>query len=205
MHIIVDAYNVLKAVSAEKMISNDCRKQFVRALSKYAQVKKHSLIVVFDGAEPWVAGAHYHDVEKHALVDVLYSGGGKSADECIKQLLAQARTKDALLVSSDRDLNMFAASLGIPSIGSVTFHGILENFFSHKNDVKKNGQSVIIKTSTDQDVLTDTLMQNASKQSNNDKEKIDFVELDNGFSVGGGKKQTDSRIEKKLLQKIKKL
>jgi len=116
MKLIVDGYNLLKQIKAA-YISDSERGAFINALVRYGQHKNLAMIIVFDGGmSSWA--------EKqliNPLVKVVYAGRGVSADTYIKEFISKSAQQDLLLISTDRHLNRYAASYGIPSLDALDF------------------------------------------------------------------------------------
>jgi predicted RNA-binding protein with PIN domain len=134
MIILIDAYNLLHAFpSHAKTLTDSKRAQFIKRLSRYGRIKKHSMVLVFDGGlNQWPSTDKIHEVQ------IIYSGTRFSADDCIKQYLSEHCTKDILLVSSDRELNDFAQRLNIPSIDSPAFYYILQEAVQQSNKTNRS-------------------------------------------------------------------
>jgi len=158
MIIIVDAYNLLRAVPPyKKTITDQERAQFIAQLGQYGRRKGHKIIIVFDGG-PY----EWPFREKMKTVELVYSGIHESADDYIKEYIEAHRAKDLLLVSSDSELNQFAARLHIPSIDSSSFNQLLCQELSAKN-VLSEKQSAVVKLTHDNAEDIDALMVEASK------------------------------------------
>jgi len=96
--LIVDGYNVIGALSilrAERLASG--REALVQRLSRYAQVRGHQVIVVFDGASAVRQGSAQRS---HPGVQVLFSGSDEKADPVIVRL-ARERRGECVVVSDD--------------------------------------------------------------------------------------------------------
>src|SRR5690349_18507069 len=121
MIIVVDGYNLIKNVIPGREVNEPERRKFLALFGAYAQRKKHSLVVVFDGGP-------YEWVHKENVlgVQVMYSGTRETADEVIVKYLYVQRTKELLLVSSDHEICVAASRLEIPSIGSLDFYGLMK-------------------------------------------------------------------------------
>src|SRR5262245_7610570 len=120
MYIIIDAYNLLKSVQGgNKLVSSADRHAFIEQLSRYAQAKKHTIFLVFDGFDEDTPAPD------DPQLSVIYAGY-QSADEYIEQLFQECARHELLLVSSDRTLNKKAATHSIPSIDSLLFFRYLK-------------------------------------------------------------------------------
>ena len=110
LHIIIDGYNLIKnSPSLSEIDRQDLqlgREALIDLLAEYKKVKSHKITVVFDGA-----GATDPTVPRDRIkgIQVVFSHAGQSADTVIKNMAAREREK-ALVVSSDRDVVLTAAS-----------------------------------------------------------------------------------------------
>ncbi len=196
MIIIVDAYNLLRAVPPYKKTTTDPeRVRFIAQLSGYGRRKGHKIVIVFDG------GPHeWPFKENMKTVQVIYSGIHQSADDYIKEYIEGHQAKDLLLVSSDSELNHFAARYNIPSIDSATFHHLVQEDVRTKTGVSEKVSDVVVKFDHDNVFDIDALMMAASKTVPTKSE--DFA----GGSIDrDSKKSTLSKQERSLLKKLNKL
>jgi predicted RNA-binding protein with PIN domain len=122
MLLLVDAYNVLKQSSSKQYITAAQREAFIERLVKYASVRKHRMVIVFDGGE---ASYPYEVPQKHE-VRVIFSGTKNSADEVLKDLCSRYTKKEVALVSSDRQLCAFANTYDIVSIDSEILWEVMD-------------------------------------------------------------------------------
>lgn len=195
MIIVVDAYNLLRAVPPyKKTITDKERVQFIAQLSAYGRRKGHKVVIVFDG------GPHeWPFKENMKTVLVVYSGIHESADDYIKEYIDIHKAKDLMLVSSDSELNRYAARLNIPSIDSSTFHQLLMQELSAKQSSvahQKHDQVVIMHHSAED---IDAIMMEASK--NVPIKSDDFV----ANKDRAANSEQVSKQERALLKKLKKL
>ena len=122
MIILIDGYNVLKMVFPKALVDERQRETFIGQLARYAQMTHNKLYVVFDGGD-----------ESRPLflqrrdITIVYSGYRDSADTVIKGLLEEEQQKEVLLVSTDRELNRYAAHYDIPSMESLVFYGYVRD------------------------------------------------------------------------------
>ncbi len=120
MHIIVDGYNVMHALSPDRdwpgRTFQDRRHAFVERMGAYVASRPHRVTVVFDGAKGGDAlGGH----ERHGVVEVAYSCRGEEADDLIRRFLeGAAQPREVLLVSSDKSLAGWARSMGASTAGA---------------------------------------------------------------------------------------
>lgn len=194
MIIIVDAYNLLRAIPPyKKTITDQERTQFIAQLGAYGRRKGHKIIIVFDG------GPHeWPFKENRKNVQIVYSGLHESADDYIKEFIEAQHAQDLLLVSSDRELNSFAERNNVPSIDVAHFYQLVRQELQAKVVETKKAE-VIVKIEHDNNIDIDALMREASKVIPIKSE--DFI----------GQKKSDerqtklSKHERALLKKLNKL
>ena len=196
MILVIDAYNMLKQLIHARDISQTQRTHFVTLLKKYAQRKKHTMVVVFDGGPyQWVHKEHVGDIH------VVYSGVRETADDYISYYLQEHEHKDILLVSADHELTLLASNVSIPSIDPMDFYALVQQALTHTDDwLTYDNQLVKLQDSAEQQDV-DRLMEQGSvvvpvKQADT------IVQLQRHIVAG---QQRGSRIERKLLQILKKL
>ncbi|HSC24929.1 MAG TPA: NYN domain-containing protein [Candidatus Babeliales bacterium] len=194
MIIIIDAYNLLRAVPPyKKTITDQERVQFIAQLSLYGRRKGHKIVIVFDG------GPHeWPFKESINKVTVVYSGIHDSADDYIKSYVDAHRAKDLLLVSSDRELNQWAERYTIPSIDSVSFHQLVVQELKIKTN--KHEQFTSIVKMQDEQLDIDRLMMEGSAIVPMKSEDINLQRKNRGT-----KKAQVSKHERVLLKKLNKL
>lgn len=122
IHIVVDGYNLIRQSgafrSAERIGGLESgREALLRSLSQYRTVKSHAITVVFDGG---LGPANAKHRERRAGVDIVFSRVGESADCVIKKMAVEQRER-LVVVTSDRELALFAAKCGASTIDSVHF------------------------------------------------------------------------------------
>lgn len=196
MIIIVDGYNLLRTIPPyKKTITDQERTNFIVQLNAYARAKGHKIILVFDGDS--------YDrpmKDKVGAVWVVYSGYDESADEYIKRYVQKHYAKDVLLVSSDGELNTYAASYKVPSIDSTVFYDLLLEMRRQKSSAQLLPRAYqAVKTTPDATYDIDDIMIYASKTV---PEKVeDQVCKEKKHS---SKKQLNKK-ERTLLKKLRKL
>jgi predicted RNA-binding protein with PIN domain len=113
-HLLVDGFNIIRRDSQFSEIE---RKNFygaqellIQRLAQYSRGTHHRITVVFDGkASP---NPFRHRTEKNG-VEVIYSARGETADDVIKDLIANADSPNGtLLATADRDLASACRSYG---------------------------------------------------------------------------------------------
>lgn len=161
MIIVVDAYNVVKQIVNKKEISEPERAAFLNQMHKYARQREHQMILVFDGGPN-----QWPEQEHDGNLSIVYSGYQETADNYIKHYLTQHKSKDLMLVSSDRELRDMADRLGVAWIDSVSFYRIVQQRIKEQLSTEKRSESMagpIVKTTATQEPGLDELMQKATE------------------------------------------
>lgn len=112
MILLIDAYNLLKYQVGHDHVSNSSVARFLKTIQTYADQKKHTIYVVFDGGPTTLRYKERHG----SLVTAIYPGVGRCADSEIVQLAALLHHSEALLISSDRVLIQNVSYHDIPHI-----------------------------------------------------------------------------------------
>lgn len=140
MHIIVDGYNLIRQSDTfrqfEKKSLEEGRNALLRSLAGYRKLRGHRITVVFDG---WVAGSPKEERDLAGGVEIIYSRLGEKADEVIKRLLAKG-DEEILVVSSDREIVVFATRRGKSAIASAEFEERLEQFATGSFPANASGE-----------------------------------------------------------------
>ncbi|HRN77621.1 MAG TPA: NYN domain-containing protein [Candidatus Dependentiae bacterium] len=192
MIIIIDGYNLLKQHITDRLITEQERILFIGQMQRYAQRKKHMIIVVFDGGpSDWL-----HKSQSGRVTE-LYSGAYKTADDIIKQYLEDYKNKDVLLVSADRDLTDYAVYLDIVSIDPSYFYELVQDTLKDQ-ELGSKSEERLEKTTQQDDESLDKVMLAFSTSVPVKKEDIKKV----SFITNGRKK---SKQERMLIEKLKKL
>ncbi len=114
MDVIIDGYNLLFTFSKSP---NEIDKiELFEILSSYRLKKQFNIIVVFDAKSSYSLGRHTF-FEKG--IKVIYSRGGESADDLIKEMVS--KKPEVVVVSSDRDVASFCDRKGASTISSKDF------------------------------------------------------------------------------------
>jgi predicted RNA-binding protein with PIN domain len=157
VYIIIDGCNVLFQGNAERTISQGKRRDFLEQLVQYTFLKKHEIVVVFDGglsARP--------QLTRYKTLEVWDAGFSHSADDCICRIFDRLRNvQNVLLVSSDNELNTYAENLDIVSIESALFkrlvyraiHGMIATRSSTSKSAQKGDFVVYGSNSPELDAL----------------------------------------------------
>ncbi|MBN2437965.1 MAG: NYN domain-containing protein [Deltaproteobacteria bacterium] len=125
MHIIVDGYNLIRQSDtfrhSEMKSLEEGRIALIRSLAGYRKLRGHRITVVFDG---WEGGSPREERDVALGVEIIYSRLGEKADEVIKRLLGKGN-EESLVVTSDREIAVFAARRGSTAIASAAFDALL--------------------------------------------------------------------------------
>ncbi|RTL05894.1 hypothetical protein EKK58_06675 [Candidatus Dependentiae bacterium] len=190
MELLIDGYNLFKQIAGVQFLSSVQIKSYVETLFKYAEKKNLQTLLIFDGGL-----SSYPMHQQHGLLHIVYVGKHKTADDAIKQTIEEQAGKDILLVSSDRELNRIADYYNIASIDVHDFWEFVRCAFQvQKKTMQKVGAT--IKTSRGSNPELDALMMCT---------KLTPVKDDEEVEVTVCQWLKKSKIDKKLLQKIKKL
>jgi uncharacterized protein len=126
MHIIVDGYNLIRQSDtfrhSERKSLEEGRNALIRSLAGYRKLRGHRITVVFDG---WEGGSPTEERDLAGGVEIIYSRLGEKADEVIKRLLGKG-SEEILVVTSDREIAVFATRRGKTAIASAEFDALLE-------------------------------------------------------------------------------
>jgi hypothetical protein len=197
MIILIDGYNVLKMVFPKALVDENQREKFIGQLARYAHMTHNKLYVVFDGGD-----------ESRPLflqrrdITIVYSGYRDSADTVIKGLLEEEQQKEVLLVSTDRELNRYAAAYDIPSMESLVFYGyVRDRLHAGEQAAQRPAQPQVHKfaeVSTSYDL--DALMEEGSQ-------KVFYKHDDegDGLQAQHKPKRMTSKLDKRLEKMVKKL
>lgn len=191
MIIIIDGYNVLKPASQKGDVTDRQRIRFAQELSAYARQRGHHIVLVFDGflSDDDADGGNYK------YVSVLYSGARESADDVIKRKVDQYRGRDAVVVTSDRELCRYAERHGLEAIDSYDFYRIIKADEAQRQVVHKHQQAVKISQDSDHEEL-DQLMKEVNVRGTKDPE-VDYDPFEDHKKL--------SKKERKIARIIKKL
>jgi hypothetical protein len=191
MKLLIDGYNLFKQVGGVTLLSPVQRAKYIKTLARYVQLKRLSTLLVFDGGMQERAS-----YEEDGLLEIVYVGKNKTADDFIKDFLqTYGGDKDILLVSSDRELNKMADYCHLPSIDVFDFwHFVKAALIEKKMPVQKSGHT--IKMSSSDHPELDALMGGL---------KVTDVKQDDLLINSSPTALKRSKIDKKLLQKAKKL
>jgi predicted RNA-binding protein with PIN domain len=193
--ILIDAYNMLKQIIIRREIAQQERTRFLSLISRYSNKKKHHMVVVFDGGPyEWLHRERVHGVQ------VVYSGLHQTADDYIKHYIGDHKESDLLLVSDDRDLNLYAQRFSMPSISPRDFYILVQEALRTPVSDRLQTEQIATKISDESHADIDVLMQEASRTV--PTKRGDTPDITHSGLADGRKL---SKEERKLLQKLKKL
>lgn len=193
MIILIDGYNILKQRDPGAYIHENIREQLIRVLGLYCKKRGHLILLIFDGGScSWPVR------ETKSGIFIIYAGAGNSADDFIKQYIAEHHTDDLLLVSSDRELGAWASKYDIASMDSLPFYNIITDTRAY-TAMQKKKPCAVVKTTEREDPSLDALMEEASaKVMTKEEDKWRAGEV-----LPRGKKE--SKRDRLLRKKIEKL
>ncbi|MEX0671936.1 MAG: NYN domain-containing protein [Candidatus Babeliales bacterium] len=192
MKIIIDAYNLLHAMHPGPRASEQQREGLIADLMRYAQKSGNKIILVFDGGD-----MPYSYQEKRKHITLIWAGYHMSADDWIMEHLQKNQGEDMLVASSDREIQAYAAQLGIVGMGAYSFYKTMVKSLREKV-VPPRHHAPLQKTAQHKNRDIDALMDAASE----DMEWKD-EEYEKKDRKSTAKK--DSKSERRLLRQLKKL
>ena len=193
MIVILDGYNIIKKITHTLQVTERERNTFINAIKSYALVKKLQIELVFDGGLSLMSQKEDRDGIK-----VVYVGTGRSADDYIKDFLSHHKGRNVLLVSADNELRRFADASLIDSLSSDEFIVLLGSFLENRDPQLLNKQPTIRKIRNTPPTELDALMIAGSHMMSEHKD-------DSLRKPPQSSSKKISKVEKRILQKIKKL
>ena len=131
LKIIIDGYNVIKNPRAffttKQETLEKSRDNFISKLHQYKHLKKHKVVVVFDG---WQNGWPTESSEIQKGIVVIYSKRGEKADDVIKRLVSK-KDNSYMVITSDRELAHSVEKQGAIVISSDEFEAKLVSSFTY--------------------------------------------------------------------------
>jgi predicted RNA-binding protein with PIN domain len=127
--VIVDGYSVVHAWPKLRKLAGRALEQrrgaLVRVLRQFADHSGRRVTIVFDG---YAAKHKPERVEPSHGVEVLFSEKGKTADDAIERLVAQAEHRERIVVvTSDNMERHTVESLGAHSVSAEVFEAEVES------------------------------------------------------------------------------
>lgn len=122
IHLIIDGYNLIRQtpglVRHERQSLESGREHLIELLSQYKKIKRHKITVVFDGI---LNLSEFASSYNQAGITVRFSPEGISADDVIKEMVKEEKTR-AMVVTSDHSIIDYAQSQGSGAIPSPEFY-----------------------------------------------------------------------------------
>ena len=132
MRIIVDGYNLIRQWPELAMLDRsdlqEGRAALLHELQAYQRLRRHDIIVVFDGQAAADGGA-----DRAGGITVRYSRQGETADDVIARLAAESQA-GTVVVSSDRAVQASADRHRVAAISAQEFMARIES--SHVAELK---------------------------------------------------------------------
>jgi predicted RNA-binding protein with PIN domain len=129
LRIIIDGYNLIR--QSPTLRSHDAqditqgREKLIEMLFHYRKLKRHPILVVFDG---WQKGNFTEERTKERGIDIVFSKRGEKADEVIKRLVSKT-SGEVIVVTSDREITSFCKGRKCEVIPSPAFEEKIEYAF----------------------------------------------------------------------------
>lgn len=196
MIILIDAYNFIKSVTICKFVDEKTIQSWILQFKSYAACRKNSIILIFDAGP-----MSFQTKENHGLVQVVYAGWQKTADDAIKNWLDCNKGKDVLLVTSDRQIRQYASNLSVTSISSQDFFTIFQ-----EKSIQEVAEEIMVKgliykihqnaPENDQDL--DELMEAASRNVLVQKDESEYSQNSWRDANHAGKNKSSKALDKKI-------
>lgn len=133
LRIIIDGYNLIG------IYHRDLQKQrefLIKKLLKYTELKRHRIILVFDG---YKSGYPERRVLNQGNLKIIYTGHGESADDFIYSFLRVTKN-EWVVVSSDRAIQKEAWSNKSVPLNAEDFERIMEESLAEENKSSNFGK-----------------------------------------------------------------
>ncbi len=139
MPYLVDGNNVMAQRVGWHRDKPGARRALLDELSSFAQARKVTVAVVFDGAPE----QHFADGAGYKGIRVFYAERGSDADERIKRMVEAARERRTLFViTSDRALAAYVRRCGAQVIRSGEFRQRMQEALAEKSAQEEDGANV---------------------------------------------------------------
>ena len=149
LRIIIDGYNLIRQSPALRSYDNleiaKGREKLIEKLAHYRSLKKHPMLVVFDG---WQEGDFTEQRTREKGIDIIYSKRGEKADEVIKKLVLNSG-EELVVVTSDREITHFCQSRRCEVIPSPSFEEKIEfSLLAHEKGLEEDDEKPLPPLST---------------------------------------------------------
>lgn len=199
MIIIIDAYNYIKSISAQRFTDERAIVSWITTFQDYTRLRGNRVILVFDAGP-----SYFQTKESHGNVQVVYAGHQRTADDVIKDWMQENAGADVLLVTSDRQIRDYGQRFQITSINSFDFHKIFNSVMQQEERSEQVFQKTVYKIKDDKlgnDDELDRLMEEGSRHL-----VADLIKSEHDQSVvriRDGKKA--SKVDKHVMKKVNKI
>ena len=126
MLVAIDGYNFIKQSPElrrlEQIALQKAREGLIERLAQYKRMKSHAITVVFDGGPQGIGTGHR---DRSRGIEIIFSRAGEKADDVLKRLAAE-KGKGITVVTSDRDIALFAEKKGAVAISVSDFAARME-------------------------------------------------------------------------------
>ncbi|MBI2352624.1 NYN domain-containing protein [Candidatus Dependentiae bacterium] len=195
MVIVIDAYNFIKQNSKIDFVSEQILNYWLSLFQKYMKVRSNRIVLVFD-AGPSLFASHFF----HENIEIFYSGQKQTADDIIKKWLEKNKMLDIFLVTSDREIRDFAATLNIASVNSLDFYKAFHKTMQEEERLQNKISKTIYKMSDFESDDLDNLMEESTRYLMHEDLKRDDARM---IRIRNGKKI--AKQDKKILKKLEKV
>jgi predicted RNA-binding protein with PIN domain len=149
LRIIIDGYNLIRQSPALRAYDNleiaQGREKLIERLAHYRSLKKHPMLVVFDG---WQEGDFTEQRTREKGIDIIYSKRGEKADEVIKRLVLKSG-EELIVVTSDREITHFCQSRRCEVLPSPSFEEKIEfSLLAHEKGLEEDDEKPLSPLST---------------------------------------------------------
>jgi uncharacterized protein len=119
MPYIIDGDNLIGSSPDISLEDPQARSKIIEIVRQFQVNKNSNVTIVFDGAPQ--NGVRKKDI--YAKFCVVYPHNGASADDEIRHILNQLNYfRDVILITSDRELKIFAKKKGAKTVNSIEFY-----------------------------------------------------------------------------------
>ena len=195
MKLLIDGYNLLKYLHGPS-VGEQQRHACTQIINSYARLQSIKPWIIYDG------GSDTRPTQEiYGLVTIVYVGWKSTADNYIQEYITtkEHRHEELLLVSSDRELALYADTHTVPSIDVALFWRLVQLKCTQPTPAQENSHTHIVKLSTTHNPELDELMYSTHTTTMPSKNNLEEVTL----LIRNTHKS--SKAETKLLKIIKKL
>ncbi|MHB1692303.1 MAG: NYN domain-containing protein [bacterium] len=164
--VIIDGYNFIFnsyfkiSVKSEKL--QELRNNAIILLSRYYNVKKNKVIVVFDGYLTQEPAESKYNIEN---IEVIYSKRGEKADAVIMRIAEKIR--NSLVVTNDNEIKRYVDRLdNVSSISPEDFKLIVNNIINEEGESGKYLNDYDFTDDEDDDFYNESKHSSTKKKGN---------------------------------------